>query len=171
MKRVIRPTVAILAVLPAAAAASPAAHTTGGKAKPFRAAFTETVLTRTADCTVEPLICQAVAGGTGSVQHYGSAKETAGITQDRGVTPCGAGSDSEAYTRRITTDRGVLAMRAGGRKCPVSGGYVVRARYRVDGAASTGVFAGARGSGVDTVEVPAGKVVIRGWLRLRCARA
>ncbi len=135
------------------------------------AKFTEGApLTRTPDCAAEPRICQAVLKGTGSVKGFGPATEIAGLTQDRAVTPCGTGSDSEVYTRRIETSGGVLALRAWGVKCPTSLGFRVMARYQIDGAASTGVFAGARGRGRDTVSLEAGsfgQVTITGTLKLR----
>ena len=57
-----------------------------------------------------------------------------------------------------------------GRRCPTAHGFRVMARYQVDGDASTGVFAGARGRGWDTVSLQAGRpgrVTITGRLRLR----
>jgi hypothetical protein len=125
---------------------------------------------RTASCAAEPRICQAVLTGSGSLKGFGPATEIAGLTQDRGVTPCGAGSDSEAYTRRIRTSAGTLALRAWGVRCPTALGFRLRARYQVDSTASTGVFDGAHGRGHDTVSLVAGsfgRVTISGTLRLR----
>ena len=137
----------------------------------LEATFTERPpLSRTGDCGSQPKICQAVLKGSGSLKGFGPATEIAGLTQDRAVTPCGPGSDSEVYTRRIATSAGVLALRASGTKCPTALGFLVTARYRVDGAASTGVFAGARGRGRDTVSLQAGhprKVTISGTLTRR----
>jgi hypothetical protein len=113
-----------------------------------------------------------VLRGTGSLEGFGAASEITGVTQDREVTPCGPGSDSEVYTRRIKTSGGVLALRASGVKCPTHAGFRVTARYHVDGDASTGEFAGARGRGFDSVELRPGRpsrVTISGTLRLaRC---
>ena len=135
------------------------------------ATFTEGVpLRQTSDCAAAPKICQVVLKGSGSLKGFGPATEIAGVTQDRAVTPCGGGSDSESYTRRVTTSGGVLALRASGVRCPTAHGFRVMARYQVDGGASTGVFAGARGRGRDTVSVQAGRpgrVTITGSLRLR----
>jgi hypothetical protein len=137
----------------------------------LQATFTEgPPLSRTPDCATQPRICQAVLKGNGSVKGFGPATEIAGLTQDRAVTPCGTGSDSEVYTRRIETSSGILALRASGVKCPTALGFRVTARYQVDGAASTGLFAGARGQGRDTVSLEAGsfgKVTITGKLKLR----
>jgi hypothetical protein len=139
----------------------------------LNATFTEGApLTRTRHCATKPRICQAVLKGTGSLADFGAATEITGLTQDREVTPCGPRSDSEAYTRRIKTSHGVLALRASGVKCPTHPGFRVTARYHVDGDASTGEFAGARGSGFDTVKLQPGqpsRVTISGSLRLaRC---
>ena len=137
----------------------------------LEATFTErSPLSRRADCAAESRICHAALEGSGALKGFGPATEIAGLTQDRAVTPCGAGSDSEVYTRRIETSGGVLALRASGVRCPTAGGFRVMARYQVDGAASTGAFAGARGRGRDTVSVEAGgarQVAISGSLTLR----
>jgi hypothetical protein len=127
-------------------------------------------LSRTTDCATQPKICQAVLKGSGSLKGFGPATEIVGLTEDHAVTPCGVGSESEAHTRRIQTSGGVLALRAAGVKCPTPGGFRLTARYQVDGAASTGVFAGARGHGRDTVDLAVGsssRVTIAGSLRLR----
>jgi len=135
----------------------------------FATFIEDTPLRRTRNCATAQRICQAVLKGSGSLMGFGSASEITGLTQDREVTPCGPSSDSEVYTRRIKTTEGVLALRASGVKCPTDAGFRVTARYRVDGNASTGVFAGARGSGIDRVElVPGrpGRVTICGKLRI-----
>lgn len=136
----------------------------------LRATFTErTPLSRTPHCAPEPKICQAVLKGTGHVVGFGAATEITGVTQDRGVTPCGPGSDSEVYTRRIETRDGVLALRASGVKCRMHAGLRITARYAIDGNASTGEFAGARGHGSDSVVLRCGHpgiVTIVGTLKL-----
>lgn len=126
-------------------------------------------LRRTRDCATEPRICHAVLKGRGSLMGFGAASEITGLTQHREVTPCGPSSDAEVYTRRIRTTNGVLALRASGEKCPTDVGFRVTARYRVDGNSSTGVFAGARGSGIDRVDLLPGhsaRVTICGTLRI-----
>jgi hypothetical protein len=173
--------------VPASVLALAAGTLTGGAAAPaslqpphayapalanrLAATFTEgSPRIRTADCAAEPKICQAVLNGNGALKGFGPATEIAGLTQDRAVTPCGPGSDSEVYTRRIQTSAGVLALRAWGVRCPTALGFRVRARYQVDSAASTGIFAGARGRGRDTVSLQAGSsghVTISGTLKLR----
>ena len=177
----------IRSAVPASLLALAAGTLTGGAAAPdsvqpphaqalvpanrLEATFTERPpRSRRANCAAEPKICQAVLKGNGSLKGYGPATEIAGLTQDRAVTPCGPGSDSEVYTRRIVTSAGVLALRASGTKCTTELGFLVTTAYRVDGAASTGAFAGARGRGRDTVSLEAGrpgKVTISGTLTRR----
>ena len=183
----IPPPLLMRSAVPASVLALAAGTLTGGAAAPdnlqpphahalvlanrLEATFTEaSPPSRTDNCAAEPKICQAVLKGTGSLKGFGPATEIAGLTQDRAVTPCGPGSDSEVYTRRIRTSAGVLALRATGARCPTDVGFRVRARYQVDSAASTGLFAGARGRGRDTVSPKArsvSQVTISGTLTLR----
>ena len=87
-------------------------------------------------------------------------------TQDRAVHPCGDGSDSESDTRRIVASEGTLAVRETGIKCPTPSGLVFTGTYEVDGLSSTGVFAGARGSGDVTVDVATHTSTLSGRLKL-----
>lgn len=150
----------------AAALAATSALGAPAEARKLRASFHESAVAPVA-CDDARGICQAILTGTGRVTGFGAATEVTGLTEDRGVSPCGAASDSEAYTRRIAVAGSILALRASGVKCPLTEGFEVRARFVVDGRSSTGRFAGARGSGTDTVELPAGEVRIRGRIRLR----
>ncbi len=111
-------------------------------------------------------VFQLILTGTGTMAGFGAVTEVAGVTQDRGVQPCGAGSDSEALTRRIVTSDGILALRELGIRCPTASGPVFTATYDVDGSASTGAFAGARGSGTDTVDITTHTVTLSGELKL-----
>ena len=91
---------------------------------------------------------QAIVKGSGTVERFGRATVTTGITQDRTVTPCGAGSSVDQSTSRIVTVRGKLILRLSGTRCfGPDGTEVVRGTYVVDGKASSGVFAGATGDG------------------------
>jgi hypothetical protein len=56
--------------------------------------------------------------GTGNVQGFGAATVVVGITQDRSVAPCGPGSWTNAATRRIVLDEGVLVLSERGEACP-----------------------------------------------------
>jgi hypothetical protein len=111
-------------------------------------------------------IFQLVNTGSGTVEGFGSATDVVGITQDRSVTPCGPGSWTLAATQRIVVADGVLVLRAQGVGCPTPSGVVVTATYDVDGQASTGIFAGAWGSGDVTADVAAGTSKLSGKLHL-----
>jgi hypothetical protein len=89
-----------------------------------------------------------------------------GITQDRSVTPCGPGSWTNAATRRIVVDGGVLVLREVGIRCPTASGPDITGTYEVDGLSSRGIFAGARGSGDDTVDSVTHTSTISGKLKL-----
>src|SRR6266516_3369142 len=94
---------------------------------------------------------QLINTGSGTVEGFGPATVVVGITQDRSVTPCGPGSWTNAATRRIVLDEGVLVLFESSIACPTATGPVITGTYEVDGLSSTGIFAGARGSGDLTV--------------------
>jgi hypothetical protein len=127
--------------------------------------FTETaasITNRVADLGVFQLILTA----SGTLDGFGSVTEVAGVTQDRAVHPCGDGSDSESDTRRIVASEGTLALRETGIKCPTASGLVFTGTYEVDGLSSTGVFAGADGSGDVTVDIATHTATLSGRLHL-----
>jgi hypothetical protein len=127
--------------------------------------FTETaasITNRVADLGVFQLILTA----SGTLDGFGSVTEVVGVTQDRAVQPCGSGSDSESDTRRIVAGDGTLALREAGIKCPTPSGLVFTGTYEVDGLSSTGVFAGARGSGDVTVDIATHTATLSGRLNL-----
>ena len=109
---------------------------------------------------------QFITTGTGNVQGFGAATVVVGITQDHSVTPCGPGSWTNAATRRIVLERGVLVLYERSVACMTSTGPVITGTYRVDGRSSTGVFAGARGKGRLTVHAAAGTTELSGSLHL-----
>lgn len=109
---------------------------------------------------------QLINTGSGAVEGFGAATVVVGITQDRSVTPCGPGSWTNAATRRIGLDDGVLILRESSVACPTASGPVITGTYEVDGLSSTGIFAGARGSGDLTVNVSASTAVLSGKLKL-----
>jgi hypothetical protein len=116
------------------------------RASRFNARFVEStvsVTNRLADLG----ILQVITSGTGTVEGFGSATVVVSITMDHSVHPCGPGSVSNAATRRIVTSGGTLAIRETAITCPTSTGAAITGTYKIDGAASTGVFAGANGSG------------------------
>lgn len=98
-------------------------------------------------------IRQIIDTSTWTFDGFGSVSDVTSITVDTAVHPCGPGSSSEVATRRIVSSRGTLVLREGGVTCITASGPVVHATYVVDGNASTGVFAGAEGSGTVTVHL------------------
>jgi len=109
---------------------------------------------------------QLINTGSGTVEGFGAASLVVGITQDRSVTPCGPGSWTNAATRRIVLDGGVLVLRELSIACPTPSGPVITGTYEVDGLSSTGNFAGARGSGDLTVDVSTSTATLSGKLKL-----
>src|SRR6266498_2955957 len=121
------------------------------QANRLEASFTESaasITNRIADLKT----FQLINTGSGTVEGFGAATVVVGITQDHSVTPCGPGSWTNAATRRIVLDEGVLVLRELSYRCPSASGPDISGTYEVDGSSSTGVFAGARGTGVDTVD-------------------
>jgi hypothetical protein len=111
-------------------------------------------------------ILQLISTGIGTLEGFGSATVVVGITQDRSVTPCGPGSWTNAATRRIVVDGGVLVLREVSIRCPTESGPDITGTYEVDGLSSTGIFAGARGSGDDTVDSITHTSTLSGTLKL-----
>jgi hypothetical protein len=110
---------------------------------------------------------QLINTGSGTVEGFGAATVVVGITQDRSVTPCGPGSWTNAATRRIVVDAGVLVLRELSiGPCPTASGPVITGTYEVDGLSSTGIFAGARGTGYDTVDIVTHTSTLSGKLKL-----
>ena len=109
---------------------------------------------------------QLINTGSGTVDGFGPATVVVGITQDRSVTPCGPGSWTNAATRRIVVDGGVLVLREVGVRCPTASGPDITGSYEVGGLSSTGIFAGARGSGDDTIDSVTHTSMISGKLKL-----
>jgi hypothetical protein len=158
----------LLFAAPVALAAGFALHAEAGTARnPNRldASFTEaaaSITNRLADLRT----FQLINTGSGSVEGFGPATVVVGITQDRSVTPCGPGSWTNAATRRIVLDGGTLIVREASIACPSPSGPVITGEYEVDGLSSTGIFAGARGSGDLTVDVPTSTATLSGKLKL-----
>ena len=98
-------------------------------------------------------VFQLINTGTGTVEGFGAATLMLSVTQDRSVHPCGPGSWTNAAIRRITVDAGVLVIRGLAYVCQTASGPVASGTWDVDGASSTGVFAGARGSGEESVDL------------------
>jgi hypothetical protein len=142
------------------AAAGPPNH-----ANRLEASFAETaasITNRIADLGT----FQLINTGSGTVEGFGAATVVVGITQDRSVTPCGTGSWTNAATRRIVVDGGVLVLREVSIRCPTASGPDITGTYEVDGLSSTGIFAGARGTGVDTADTVTHTSTLSGKLKL-----
>jgi hypothetical protein len=89
------------------------------------------------------------------------------MSQDRSVTPCGPGSWTNAGIRRIVVAAGVLILRNKAYVCQTAAGPVATGKWLVDGDSSTGIFAGARGSGTETSAHPDRAVVALGEAEAR----
>ena len=147
-------------VVSAARADEPPNH-----ANRLEATFTESnvsVTNRIADLGV----FQLINTGTGTVEGLGGATLMLSATQDRSVHPCGTGSWTNAAVRRIVLGDGVLVVRELVHICPTDSGPRGTGTWEVDGASSTGIFAGARGSGDVTIVIPTSTATLSGRLNL-----
>ena len=152
-------------VVVASAVALQAAAGPSNQANRFEATFAETnasVTNRIADLGV----FQLINTGTGAVEGFGAATMVLGVTQDRSVHPCGPGSWTNAGIRRIVLAEGVLVVREFAYVCPTASGPVATGKWYVDTASSTGIFAGARGSGGVTVTIATATSTLSGKLKL-----
>jgi hypothetical protein len=109
---------------------------------------------------------ELILSGTGTVEGFGPATDVTGVVEDHAVSPCGAGGASDSAQKRIVLHGGVLVLHEAGMLCMTASGPRVTATYRVDGRASTGIFAGARGTGDVTVDVATGHETLSGKLIL-----
>jgi hypothetical protein len=109
---------------------------------------------------------QLINTGNGSVEGFGAATMVLGVTQDRSVEPCGHGSWTNAGTRRIVLAAGVLLIRELAYVCQTASGPVATSTWTVDGPSSTGVFAGASGSGEGRVDLTTRTSTLSGKLKL-----
>ena len=152
--------VTLASALALQAAAGPPNH-----ANRLEATFAETnvsVTNRIADLG----IFQLINTGTGTVEGLGDATVTVSVTQDRTVNPCGAGSWTNAGIRRIGLDGGVLVLRELVHICQTASGPIGTGTWEVDGLSSTGIFAGARGSGDARIVVATTTSTLSGSLNL-----
>jgi len=150
MSRIIRLAAGLVVVgglatgLVAYATAGPPNH-----ANRLEATFTETVQVVINNRAAYGIF-QVILTGSGTLDGFGAATEVVGVTADASVTPCGARSSSDASTRRIVTAGGTLTLRQSDETCETPAGRIATGTYEVDGQFSTGVFAGATGSGTWT---------------------
>lgn len=111
-------------------------------------------------------VFQLINTGTGTIEGLGPATIVVSITQDRSVHPCGPGSWTNAGIRRIALADGVLVLRELAYVCQTGSGPVASGTWAVDGASSTDIFAGARGSGEITVAIATSTATLSGKLNL-----
>lgn len=152
-------TALVAAVTLHAAAADP------GDGNRLEASFTESaqsVTNRIADLGT----LQLINTGSGTVDGFGSATVVVGITEDKSVSPCGAGSSSNAATRRIVLADGVLVLHELSTTCPTHGEPTINGTFQVDGNSSTGRFAGAWGDGELSVNSATHTAYVDGKLHL-----
>jgi hypothetical protein len=150
-----------------------AASDTSNDGNRLQATFTETRLAvqdRTADLGIR----QVILSGTGTVDGFGAATEINAVSFDVMVTPCGPGSSTSTILRRIVVAEGTLVLKTLAHRCPTPTGILATGEYQVDGASSTGVFAGAWGRGSEKVDVappPSGAIVVTISGRLHLAES
>ena len=114
---------------------------------------------------------ELIVTGPGTVQGYGAATEVVGVVEDQAASPCGAGGASDSAERRIVMQAGLLELHEAAMLCMTASGPRVTGTYRVDGQASTGIFAGARGVGNVAVDPATGHDTVSGTLILRSPEA
>jgi hypothetical protein len=110
---------------------------------------------------------ELILTGTGTVQGFGAATDVVGVVEDFAASPCGPGGASNSAQLRIVVHGGVLELSSAAMNCVTASGPQVTGTYRVDGQASTGIFAGARGTGHVTVDVATGQDTLSGTLILK----
>jgi len=118
-------------------------------------------------------IVQAIATGSGTLEGFGPVTVTTGVTQDRTVTTCGPGSSVDQAATRIATADATLILRVSGTRClDPFGTPIIRGTFVVDGAASSGIFAGASGDGdlINTIGPTSNTVTLSGKLKLAGSR-
>ena len=128
----------------------------------LEATFTASAISVTADLEMVELILS----GTGTGEGFGAATDVTGVVEDHVASPCGAGGAADSAVKRIVMSRGVLELHEAGMVCTTASGPQVTATYQVDVRASTGIFAGARGTGNVTVDVTSGHEALSGTLIL-----
>jgi hypothetical protein len=166
MKKVRRFSLLVVALIALASMlalhAAAGAQTDGNRLEATFTESTASITNRIADLGT----FQLINTGSGTVEGFGAATVVVGITQDRSVTPCGPGSWTNAATRRIVLEEGVLVLRELAIRCPTESGPDITGTYEVDGLSSTGIFAGARGTGNDTVDTVTHTSTLSGKLKL-----
>ena len=163
--------VAVLFAGALTASAAPAQSARGAFGSPadsmLHATFTDSAVSHTPGQGMVELILT----GTGTVQGFGVATDVVGVVEDFAASPCGPGGASNSAQARIVLPGGVLELHEAAMNCVTASGPQVTGTYRVDGQASTGIFAGARGTGHVTVDVTTGQDTLSGTLILNSPEA
>ena len=163
-KRILRVGAAFVAAVVTALALK-AARGEPGHGRRFEASFGESTAALT-DRIAGEGVFQLVNTGAGTVDPFGQATTVIGITQDRAVQPCGVGSWTNAAVRRIALRNGVLVVRELVHVCPTGSELLGLGRWNVDGASSTGAFAGARGGGESRLDLATRTSTLTGEIEL-----
>ena len=114
---------------------------------------------------------ELILTGTGTVQGFGAATDVVGVVEDFAASPCGHGGASNSAQQRLVLPGGVLELSSHAMNCVTASGSQVTGTYHVDGRASTGIFAGARGDGHFTVDLATGQDTLSGTLILTSPEA
>ena len=163
--------VAVLFASTLTASAAPAQSARGAVGSPgdsmLKATFTDS------DVSVTPGLgmVELILTGTGTVEGFGSATDVVGVVEDFAASPCGPGGASNSAQTRIVVHGGVLELHEAAMNCVTASGSQVTGTYHVDGRASTGIFAGARGTGHVNVDVATGQDTLSGTLILTSPEA
>ena len=149
-----------------AAAAAPAQSARGAAGSPADSMLHATFTDSADKGTHGQGLVELILTGTGTVQGFGAATDVVGVVEDFAASPCGPGGASNSSQDRIAVHGGVLELSTTGMNCVTASGPQVTGTYRVDGQASTGIFAGARGAGHFTVSAATGQDTLSGTLIL-----
>jgi len=160
--------VAAAALATAGALAAYAAASSPNQGNRLEAAYTTSIQMLNNQIATYGIV-QAIATGSGTLEGFGPATVTTGVTQDRTVTMCGPGSSVDQAVTRLVTADGTLILRVSGTRCLDPNGIpIIEGTFLVDGAASSGIFAGARGDGdvVNIIGPTSNSVTLSGKLKL-----
>jgi hypothetical protein len=159
--------VAVLFAGALTASAAPAQSARSAAGSPADSMLNATFTDSAVSVTPGQGMVELILTGTGTVQGFGAATDVVGVVEDFAASPCGAGGASNSAQTRIVVHGGVLELHEAAMNCVTASGPQVTGTYRVDGQASTGIFAGARGTGHVTVDVTTGQDTLSGTLILR----
>src|SRR5215471_16923006 len=152
---------------PLTASAAPAQSARGAAGSPANSMLNATFTDSAVSVTPGQGMVELILTGTGTVQGFGAATDVVGVVENFATSPCGPGGAANSSQGRIAVHGGVLELSSDGMLCVTASGAQVTGTYRVDGPASTGIFAGARGAGHVTVDVATGQDTLSGTLILK----